>query len=93
MLQSLADLVASGRYATDKTPGYLALYDELFAPLRDRDIRLLELGVKQGGSLELWRDYFPLGRIVGLDMNPPSLRDPTDRIMLLRGRQEDTGGA
>jgi O-antigen biosynthesis protein len=72
MIQSLADLVASARYATDKTPGYLALYDELFAPFRNRDIRLLELGVKQGGSLELWRDYFPQGLIVGLVSRRPA---------------------
>jgi hypothetical protein len=79
-------------YDTDKgqNPDYLRLYEEYFAPLVDKDIKLLELGVAHGGSLLLWRDYFERAIIVGLDMIPIHIDDPTGRIRIYQGRQEDT---
>jgi hypothetical protein len=44
------------------------VYEECLEHLVGKDIRLLELGVYQGKSLLLWRDYFEKGRIVGLDL-------------------------
>ncbi len=53
-------------------------------------MRLLELGIKTGGSLLLWRDYFPRGLIVGLDIEPVELADPTGRVRTYQGAQQDT---
>jgi SAM-dependent methyltransferase len=79
-----------GSYDTDKTAsGYLREYDRLFAELVDQPIRLLELGVRTGGSLQLWRDYFPAAHIVGIDIEPPPGLDLGERVTILRGRQED----
>lgn len=80
------------RHDTDKAEhtSYLRNYAQYFEPLRGRDIRLLELGVYHGGSLLLWRDYFERGRIVGLDVEPVQVEDPTGRIRVYQGRQEDT---
>jgi hypothetical protein len=81
--------MASGGYDTDKEPQtYLRLYDELFTPLRDHDIRLLELGIFHGGSLYLWRDYFPQGVIVGLDIHQVPIDDSTGRIRTYQGLQK-----
>jgi hypothetical protein len=58
-------------YGTDKLEaGYLVHYDREFAALVDRPIVMLEIGVLRGASLKLWSDYFPSGRIVGVDLNP-----------------------
>jgi SAM-dependent methyltransferase len=81
-------LDASG-YDTDKGPAYLRNYDRFFGPLTDRPIRLLELGVRTGGSLLMWRDYFQHGLIVGLDSEPVDLQEATGRIRIYQGRQED----
>lgn len=57
-------------HGTDKSSdkhGYLPIYEAFLAPLRDQEITLLEIGVKEGASLRVWRDYFPRARIVGLD--------------------------
>lgn len=80
------------KYDTDKAQHahYLRNYEEYFSPLTGRDIRLLELGVYHGGSLQLWRDYFEKGLIVGLDLNPVTIDDPTNRIRLYQGAQQDT---
>jgi len=80
-----------GRYDTDKVPnGYLRTYDRVFEELIDRPVKLLELGVRSGGSLLLWRDYFPNGTIAGLDVEPPASEPTADRIRIYQGRQEDT---
>ncbi len=80
-----------GRYDTDKIPnGYLRVYDRIFEPLVDRPVRLLELGVRSGGSLRLWRDYFPRGTVAGLDVEPPPGARDGERLRIYQGRQEDT---
>ena len=82
----------ASKYDTDKAAHthYLRNYEEYFRPLLDRDVRLLELGVLKGGSLLLWRDYFERGLIAGLDLNPAEIEDPTGRIRLYQGGQQDT---
>jgi hypothetical protein len=89
MRESLADIAA--RYNTDKSlhRHYLESYERYFGPLRDSDIRLLELGIKDGGSLLMWRDYFPSGVIAGLDINPAAVDDSTGRVRTFQGPQQD----
>lgn len=55
------DKTSLGKYFT-KT------YHELFLPLRDSNVRLLELGVLTGKSIAMWSDYFAKGEIVGVDI-------------------------
>jgi SAM-dependent methyltransferase len=88
-MPDLAHIAA--RYDTDKAvhSHYLRNYEEYFGGLRDKEVRLLELGIKEGGSLLLWRDYFEKGIIVGLDIEPCRLDDPTGRIRTYRGAQQD----
>jgi len=79
------------RYDTDK-PGltaYFENYERLFGPIAEEKIALLELGVKRGGSLKIWRDYFTNGTIVGLDISPVHLEDDTGRIHVYQGMQQD----
>ena len=91
MSSTKKQLDASG-YDTDKAAHahYLRNYEEYFRGLVDKDIRLLELGVLNGGSLLLWRDYFERGTVVGLDLNPVEIEDPTGRIRVYAGGQDDT---
>jgi len=60
---------------SDKWSLYLTEYDRLFSDYRDRPVCLLEIGVQNGGSLELWSNYFPNAvHIVGCDINPECVR-------------------
>ncbi len=61
---------------TDKSQhGYTDHYPKHLAGRRFRRNRILEIGVggyestEAGGSLRLWRDYFPRSQIVGLDLH------------------------
>ncbi len=81
----------ASKYDTDKSahPHYLRNYENYLQPLLGQEVKLLELGIYKGGSLQLWRDYFPQGIIAGLDLSPPGIYDPTGRIRVYQGQQED----
>jgi hypothetical protein len=56
---------------SDKWSAYVAEYDRLFQVYRDQPIRLLEIGVQNGGSLEIWGKFFTNAeKLVGCDINP-----------------------
>ncbi|HYP52313.1 MAG TPA: hypothetical protein VEQ42_02170 [Pyrinomonadaceae bacterium] len=82
----------AARYDTDKAAHaqYLRNYEEYFRPFVGRDVRLLELGVYRGGSLLLWRDYFERGIVAGLDVNHVEVEDPSGRVRVYQGMQQDT---
>lgn len=64
-------LCAAGR-CSDKgtTHSYIPFYEELFAEHRQVRARVLELGVFNGHSLELWAGYFTDGQVWGVDLSP-----------------------
>lgn len=50
---------------------YIGYYERHFARFRSSPVRFLEIGVFEGGSLELWRSYFGEdAAIYGVDINP-----------------------
>lgn len=54
-----------------KWSSYFPIYEKWFDPYRKDQINLLEIGVQNGGSLEIWSKYFPKGNLfVGCDINP-----------------------
>lgn len=67
-LQSLYSTHAG--YVSDKWSLYVQEYERLFASLREAPVSLLEIGVQNGGSLEIWSKYFPNAEcVVGCDIN------------------------
>jgi hypothetical protein len=50
---------------------YLPIYERYFAPYRGTPVRMLEIGVSGGGSLDLWRRFFGPDAVVwGVDIDP-----------------------
>jgi hypothetical protein len=50
---------------------YFPAYERHFAKFVDRPVNMLEIGVFEGGSLQMWKQYFgPAARIVGIDIDP-----------------------
>lgn len=69
---------------------YFEIYERHFAPYRHRPIRLLELGVLHGGSLQMWRAYFgPEAQIVGVDINPECAQLAEPGVEIVIGDQGD----
>jgi hypothetical protein len=74
-MKTLVELFAekgSKYYKTDKGTDhdYLKVYDELFAPFKDKEINIFEVGFYLGGSIRLWEDYFTKAQIRCIDINP-----------------------
>jgi hypothetical protein len=77
-------------YNTDKIPNrFFERYEDLFKGLRGKKITLLELGIQDGESLRLWRDFFLEGAIVGIDIHLPEMKKLPDRIRIFQGSQSD----
>lgn len=75
-------------FASDKWSIYLAEYDRLLTHMRQAPVTLVEIGVQNGGSLQVWEKYFPNAqRILGCDINPDCARlsYASDKIALVIG--------
>ena len=74
-LEYIMKKYGSGNYlkGCDKATlhSYAGTYESLFQSLRDKPVRILEIGVCSGGSLKVWEEYFthPDAEIVGFDLS------------------------
>ncbi len=62
----------NNKYISFKWSHYLPLYDRIFAHLSERTepVTILEIGVNNGGSLEIWKKLLPEGsKIFGVDID------------------------
>lgn len=83
------------KFGTDKSSAYhcyAPIYEELFRSLRDRPVRLLEIGVLGGASMAMWAAWFqhPDARFIGIDIDTRRcgpLHDP--RVTILRASATD----
>ena len=71
---------------------YFDIYDRHFSRYRGTDVHIVEFGVSEGGSLQMWKNYFgPDCKIYGVDINPYCKELEEDRIKIFIGDQEDRG--
>ena len=78
-------------FTTDKFTAhkYGTIYDDIFMPLKDLPIKILEIGVAGGESIRLWHSYFPKAEITGIDV-VPGVRKMSNRsrVQYFFGRQD-----
>jgi hypothetical protein len=86
------------KHGTDKRVGlhgYTKTYDRHLGGGRKETKAVLEIGVLDGASLLMWRDYFPNAKIFGMDINPArhlgSKIAPTGRVHVFQGDQNERG--
>lgn len=54
-----------------KMSNYFNVYERHFSSFRNKDVVILEIGVANGGSLQMWKNYFGnKAKIYGIDINP-----------------------
>lgn len=76
-----------GRDAT-KWDHYFEIYEKELGPFRGQKVRLLEIGVQSGGSLQLWKKY--LGEkvtVFGVDIDPSCKNLETQDLQVRIGSQ------
>lgn len=69
-----------------KTPALLRFYSRLLVGLKAE--RILEIGVKGGGSTAFWKQLFPSATVVGLDIDLRT-RLGGDGVIYVQGDQSD----
>ena len=72
-----------------KWSNYGDIYDKHFAPYRDQQINILEIGVLKGGSMRIWEKYFPRANIFGIDIVEECKQYESDRTKIFIGDQSD----
>lgn len=84
-------------YHTDKwgTHWYSQHYETHFSAIRNKKLNILEIGIggyedpeRGGGSLRMWRTFFPKSRIFGIDIHDKSPHNE-GRIQTFKGSQVD----
>jgi O-methyltransferase len=69
---------------------YFDVYHRHFQKYIGKECVILEIGVSQGGSLQMWKHYFgEKARIYGIDIMPECKQFEEDQIDILIGSQSD----
>ena len=88
-MNTLQNFINSNKTST-KHKKYFEVYDEIFRDFIGKKIIFVEVGVLNGGSLEMWRKYFGLDcRIIGIDFNPECKKFEKEGIEIFIGDQSD----
>ena len=67
--------------------GFIQLYEKYFSSFRNSKINILEIGVDNGDSLRIWREYFTNANICGIDILKKDFT--IDNTEILQGDQSD----
>ncbi|AWW45636.1 class I SAM-dependent methyltransferase [Polynucleobacter paneuropaeus] len=85
----LNEIFMEGKKLSIKNDSYFEIYEFLFSGYIDKPITFIEVGVFNGGSLHMWRNYFgPKARIIGVDLNPIALELKSEGFEIFIGDQE-----
>ena len=69
---------------------YFDIYERHFNRFRNKEVVILEIGVSQGGSLQMWKNYFGgKAKIYGIDVNPSCKELEEENIKIFIGSQSD----
>jgi hypothetical protein len=87
------------KHGTDKFDhGFLSVYDKVFYDLRKAKLNFLEIGIWEGASMKMWRNYFVNGIIYGADIedkyNDPMIavcnqEHPAELLNIFKGVEFD----
>jgi predicted O-methyltransferase YrrM len=81
---TISDKGTNQSYITD-------VYETLFAPFRESAKNILEIGAYDGGSLFMWKEYFPNAMIYGIELaKRVEINDPRIKQIIASGYLPDT---
>lgn len=80
----------NGGKALHKWFHYFNIYERHFERFRGKSPTMIEIGVQNGGSLAMWKEYFGGGcQIVGIDIDPDCKKHEAEGIDIFIGSQDD----
>jgi len=79
---------SNNKNVISKWSHYFDVYEQYFSKYRGKEICFVEIGVYQGGSLQMWKEYFgPKAKIYGIDINPACKQFEDEQITIIIGDQ------
>ena len=73
-----------------KWSNYFEIYENLFKKFEKKKITLVEVGIGNGGSLFMWRNYFgKKAKIIGVELNPEAKKLEKNGFKIFIGDQSD----
>jgi hypothetical protein len=89
-LRALIESWQNSPFSSTKISNYFKIYNELFRHLRGTPCTFIETGILNGGSLFMWRKWLgDKARIIGIDLNPESLKWHKEGFEIYIGDQGD----
>lgn len=84
-----SEFLRDDHYYSMKWAHYFPVYERYFSRYVNRTVRMLEIGVWKGGSLQVWKRYLgSMAKITGIDINPTS-QFQEFQITVCTGDQKD----
>jgi hypothetical protein len=87
----LKDLFDSSPKSTDKWSRYFDVYQRYLEKYEGKNITFIEVGVQNGGSMEMWSKFFgPESKLYGIDIDPKcaELKYDNPNVNIIIGDQE-----
>jgi hypothetical protein len=90
ILQNLGIKHGTDKSSVHKFNGrtFLDIYEKYFFQFKEKEITIVEIGVLNGASLNLWKEYFTNSKIIGIDIDPSKKKYIQDRIEVFIGSQD-----
>ena len=83
-------LFKESNFHSTKHIKYFKNYDEILSPFKDREITFVEIGILNGGSLNIWKRFLgKKAKIIGIDLNPECKKFEKDGFEIFIGNQSD----
>ena len=74
----------------EKWVHYFPIYEKWFSPYRGKEIVFVEIGVRDGGSLQMWKNYFGKdAKIIGVDVDSRCKEFEEEQVSIEIGSQSD----
>lgn len=85
-----SDFLTNQNRVIHKWKHYFPAYERHFGKFVNTDVIFIEIGCRQGGSLQMWKRFFgPHARVIGIDINPACGAFVEDQIEVRIGDQSD----
>ncbi len=86
----LSYFIANGGNVIHKWVDYFEIYHNAFRRFIGKPITFVEIGVQNGGSLQMWRQYFgPQAKFIGVDIDPACRKLEEEGYDIWIGDQSD----
>ena len=88
---NLIDLFYTSTKGSDKWNRYFDVYQRYLEKYEGKNITFVEVGIAEGGSLEMWSKFFgPESKLYGIDINPNCARlEYSPNVKVIIGDQGD----